>query len=93
MIAVALAWPTCGPQGFSDQLAREGVVIAPVTVGRLLRDQQLGTRRARPAVLEQCGAATTGLLTERTTKVKPRAMSRQPSLASCCPSIPSMSAS
>ena len=25
VIAVALAWPTCGPQWFSDQLAREGV--------------------------------------------------------------------
>ncbi len=25
VIAVALAWPTCGPQWYSDQLAREGV--------------------------------------------------------------------
>ena len=71
VIAVALAWPTCGPQWYSDQLARDGVSIAPVTIWRLLRRQQLGTRRARLAVLEQCSAVTTGLLTERTAKPKP----------------------
>ena len=42
VIAFALAWPTCGPQWYSDQLAREGVAIAPVTIWRLLRRQQLG---------------------------------------------------
>ena len=68
MIALALAWPTCGPQWYSDQLAREGVAIASVTIWRLLRRQQLGTRRARLAVLERVSAATTGLLTERTAK-------------------------
>lgn len=68
VIAFALAWPTCGPQWYSDQLARDGVTLAPVTIWRLLRRQQLGTRRARLAVLEQCSAATTGLLTERTAK-------------------------
>jgi len=68
VIALALAWPTCGPQWYSDQLAREGVAIAPVTIWRLLRRQQLGTRRARLAVLERASAATTGLLTERTAK-------------------------
>ena len=57
VIAFALAWPTCGPQWYSDQLAREGVTIAPATIWRLLRRQQLGTRRARLAVLEQCSAA------------------------------------
>ena len=71
VIAVALAWPTCGPQWYSDQLARDGVTIAPATVWRLLRRQQLGTRRARLAVLEQCSAVTTGLLTERTATPKP----------------------
>jgi transposase InsO family protein len=68
VIALALAWPTCGPQWYSDQLAREGVGIAPVTIWRLLRRQQLGTRRARLAVLERASAVTTGLLTERTAK-------------------------
>ncbi len=57
VIAFALAWPTSGPQWLSDQLAREGVTIAPVTVWR---------RRARLAVLEQFSAATQGILTERT---------------------------
>jgi transposase InsO family protein len=66
VIAFALAWPTSGPQWLSDQLAREGLSIAPVTVWRLLRRHQLGTRRARLAVLEQCSAATQGILTERT---------------------------
>lgn len=66
VIAFALAWPTSGPQWLSDQLARESVPIAPVTVWRLLRRHQLGTRRARLAVLEQFSAATQGILTERT---------------------------
>jgi transposase InsO family protein len=66
VLAFALAWPTSGPQWLSDQLAREGVTIAPVTVWRLLRRHQLGTRRARLAVLEQFSAATHGILTERT---------------------------
>ena len=68
VIAMALAWPTCGPQWYSDQLARAGVAIAATTVWRLLRRQQLGTRRARLAVLERASAATTGVLTERTAK-------------------------
>jgi Helix-turn-helix domain/Integrase core domain len=66
VIALALAWPTCGPQWFSDQLARDGVSVAPVTIWRLLRRQRLGTRKARLAVLEQHSAETRGLLTERT---------------------------
>ena len=57
VIAFALAWPTCGPQWYSDQLAREGVRIAPTTVWRLLRRRQLGTRTARLAVLEHGSAA------------------------------------
>jgi Helix-turn-helix domain/Integrase core domain len=68
VIAFALAWPTCGPQWYSDQLAREGLTLAPVTIWRLLRRQRLGTRRARLAVLEQYSATTEGLLTERTAK-------------------------
>lgn len=69
VIALALAWPTCGPQWYSDQLARERVSIAPATVWRLLRRQQLSTRRARLAVLERASAAATGLVTERTVKL------------------------
>jgi transposase InsO family protein len=67
VIAVALAWPTCGPQAYSDQLARAGVTLAPTTIWRLLRRHRLGTRRARLAVLERA-SATRGLLTERTVK-------------------------
>ncbi len=50
-----------------DQLAREGVRIAPVTIWRLLRRRHVGTRRARVAVLEH-GRCDEGLLTERTAK-------------------------
>ena len=75
IIAFALAWPTSGPQWLSDQLARDGQFIAPVTVWRLLRRHQLGTRRARLAVLEQFSAATQGILTERTA---PAPFSRAP---------------
>jgi hypothetical protein len=78
VIALALAWPTCGPQWYSDQLAREGVGIAATTVWRLLRRQQLGTRRARVAVLERASAATTGLLTERTAKAVRHVEADQP---------------
>lgn len=68
VIAFALAWPTCGPQWYSDQLARDGVTMAATTIWRLLRRQRLGTRKARLAVFEGASAATTGVLTERTAK-------------------------
>lgn len=78
VIAFALAWPTCGPQWFSDQLAREGVAMAPVTIWRVLRRHQLGTRRARLAVLEQHSADTAGLLTERTVRTHRHVEAEQP---------------
>ena len=46
---------------------------------RLLRRQQLGTHRARLAVLERTSAATTGLLTERTVKPVRHVMASEPS--------------
>ena len=67
VIAEALAWPTRGPQWVSDRLARQGRVIAPVTVWRVLRLVGLNHRLARLAVLEDQGAAT-GLLTARTVR-------------------------
>ena len=69
VIAFALAWPTCGPQWYSDQLAREGVRdragddLAPVAPAAAWAPVA-----ARLAVLEHGSAATTGLLTERTAK-------------------------
>lgn len=78
VIAIALAWPTCGPQWYSDQLARDGITVAATTVWRLLRRHQLGTRSARLAVLEHASAATTGLLTERTTKPARHVEAREP---------------
>jgi len=78
VIGMALAWPTCGPQWYSDQLAREGVAIAATTIWRLLKRVQLGTRRHRLAVLERASAATTGLLTERTVKAVRHVEADQP---------------
>jgi transposase InsO family protein len=78
VIAIALAWPTCGPQWYSDQLAREGVIVAATTIWRLLRRHQLGTRKARLAVLERASAVTTGLLTERTAKPARHVEAREP---------------
>ena len=71
VIAEARAWPTRGPQWVSDRLARQGRVIAPVTVWRVLRRVGLNHRLARLAVLEDQGAAT-GLLTERTVRRRRR---------------------
>jgi hypothetical protein len=78
VIAFALAWPTCGPQWYSDQLAREGLTVAATTIWRLLRRARLGTRRARLAVLEQHSADTVGLLTERTARVPRHVEADQP---------------
>lgn len=78
VIGLALAWPTCGPQWYSDQLAREGVAVAATTIWRLLKRVQLGTRRQRLAVLERASAATTGLLTERTVKAVRHVEADQP---------------
>jgi hypothetical protein len=59
VIAFALAWPTCGPQWYSDQLGREGVArddLAPVARSSSGR-----------AAAWRCWstAARRGLLTER----------------------------
>jgi transposase InsO family protein len=66
VIAMALAWPTWGPNRLAVQLARQGVEIAPSTVYRTLRRVGLGTRAQRLGVLEQHSAERAGLLTERT---------------------------
>jgi transposase InsO family protein len=66
VIALALSWPTWGPQRLSVQLARHGVVIAPSTVHRTLRRVGLGTRQPRLGILEHHSARQAGLLTERT---------------------------
>ena len=67
VIAEARAWLTRGPHWLSDRLARQGRVIAPVTIWRVLRRVGLNHRLARIAVLEDQGAAT-GPLTERTVR-------------------------
>lgn len=77
VIALAVAWPTCGPQWYSDQLARQGVPVAPTTIWRLLKRHQLGTRRLRLAVLERASAKQ-GLLTERTAKAVRHVAAQEP---------------
>jgi transposase InsO family protein len=66
LIALALAWPTWGPQRLSLQLAEEACLISPTTAWRALRRVGLGTRVQRLLVLEGHSAASAGLLTERT---------------------------
>jgi transposase InsO family protein len=66
-VAVALAWPTRGPQWVRAELARDGRAVAATTVWRALRRHGLNRRGARLAVLEQ-QSATRGLLTERTVR-------------------------
>ena len=66
VIALALAWPTWGPNRLAVQLARQGVEIAPSTVYRTLRRVGLRTRRERLGILEHHSARRAGLLTERT---------------------------
>jgi transposase InsO family protein len=68
VIALALAWPTSGPQRLADQLLSQGVRLAASTIHRLLRRVGLGTRRQRLGIVEHYSARTVGLLTERTRK-------------------------
>lgn len=76
VVGLALAWPTWGPARLSAQLARQGVVLAPSTVYRLLRRMGLGTRRQRLGILELHSAERAGLLTERTRRRLRRARSK-----------------
>lgn len=66
IVAMALSWPTWGPQRVSDQLRLEGVIVSPTTVWRALRRLGSGTRSERLLVLEVHSARAAGLLTERT---------------------------
>lgn len=66
ILALALSWPTWGPQQLSDQLAIRGTRVAPSTVYRALRRLGIGTRHARLGLLEAHSAERAGLLTQRT---------------------------
>ena len=66
IVAMALTWPTWGPQRVSDQLRMEGVTVSATTVWRALHRLGLGTRTERLLVLEIHSAKTAGLLTDRT---------------------------
>jgi len=66
IVAMALTWPTWGPQRVSDQLRMQSVFVSPTTVWRALHRLGLGTRAQRLLVLEVHSAKSAGLLTERT---------------------------
>jgi len=66
IVAMALTWPTWGPQRVSDQLRMQGVFVSPTTIWRALHRLGLGTRAQRLLVLEVHSARNAGLLTERT---------------------------
>jgi transposase InsO family protein len=79
VIALALAWPTWGPNRLAVQLAhQQGVEIAPSTVYRTLCRVGLGTRRQRLGILEHHSARRSGLLTERTRRPLDKASGRTP---------------
>jgi transposase InsO family protein len=65
VLAVALAWPTRGPQWVSLQLAEAGLRVAATTVWRVLQRHGLSRRDARLAVVEHQHAAVMGVLTAR----------------------------
>lgn len=67
ILALAIAWPTRGPQYYCDQLARDGHLIPATTVWRVLVRHGLNHRAARLVVLEQ-QSAQRGLLIERTAR-------------------------
>jgi transposase len=73
VLALALTWPSWGPQQLSAQLARQGIRVARSTVYRLLRRRGLGRRPQRFAALEGHSAQRAGLLTERTRKALAKA--------------------
>lgn len=77
VIALALSWPTWGPNRLSVQLTRQGIGIAPSTVYRTLRRVGLGTRLQRLGVLEHHSAQRAGLLTERTRRQLESARKKQ----------------
>ncbi len=64
ILALAIAWPTRGPQYYGDQLGRDGHPIPPTTIWRVLVRHGLNHRAARLVVLEQ-QSAQRGLLIER----------------------------
>jgi len=66
IVAMALTWPTWGPQRVSDQLRMQSVFVSPTTVWRALHRLGLGTCAQRLLVLEVHSAKSAGLLTERT---------------------------
>ena len=47
IVAMALSWPTWGPQRVSDQLRMEGLIVSATTVWRALHRLRLGTRTER----------------------------------------------
>jgi transposase InsO family protein len=79
VIALALAWPTWGPNRLAVQLSRQqGIEIAPSTVYRTLRRVGLGTRHERLGIVEHHSARRAGLLTERTRRQLEKARGRKP---------------
>jgi transposase InsO family protein len=76
IVAMALTWPTWGPQRVSDQLRMEGVTVSATTVWRALHRLGLGTRAQRLLVLEVHSAKSTGLLTDRTRRSLARRKTR-----------------
>jgi len=66
ILALAIGYPTRGPQFYSYLLDRQGRCLSPSTVYRALRRVGLGSQIERLTLLERHSAQRAGLLTERT---------------------------
>ena len=66
ILALAVGYPTRGPQYYAFLLAQQGRCLSPSTIYRALRRVGLGTRVERLTLLERHSAQRAGLLTERT---------------------------
>ena len=76
VLALALSWPSSGPQRLSDDLAAEGVQLSPSTIHRILKRAGLSRRAQRFGIIEAHSAEKAGLLTERTRRKLDEARSR-----------------
>ena len=66
ILALAVGYPTRGPQFYSYKLAQLGRCLSPSAIYRALRRVGLGTHIERLTLLERHSAQRAGLLTERT---------------------------
>lgn len=76
IVAVALAWPTRGPDFFAGMLRRQGHPASASGIQKCLRRKGLGHKAERLALLEAQQVLDGGVVTERTKALVDRAVRR-----------------